>query len=100
MLFSLAMYDGKYAEACREWTGMTGTPVSVTSYVDSQEILGEKSMRISPTFTENLRYFFNYQLNHMYWRYFMWNSAGRQNDIQGQRRDYPRQLDFRHTIYR
>ena len=45
--------------------------------------LGEKSMRIKPTFMENLRYFFNYQLNHMYWRYFMWNFAGRQNDIQG-----------------
>ena len=34
-------------------------------------------------FGTNLRYFFNYQLNHMYWRYFMWNFAGRQNDIQG-----------------
>ena len=32
---------------------------------------------------DNLRYFLNYQLNHMYWRYFMWNFAGRQNDIQG-----------------
>ena len=31
----------------------------------------------------NLRFFFNYQLNHMYWRYFMWNFAGRQNDLQG-----------------
>ncbi len=83
MLFP-RMYDGKYAEAYREWTGMTGTPVSVTSYVDSQgNPLGEKSMRIKPTFMENLRYFFNYQLNHMYWRYFMWNFAGRQNDIQG-----------------
>jgi hypothetical protein len=34
-------------------------------------------------FMVNLRYFLNYQLNHMYWRYFMWNFAGRQNDIQG-----------------
>lgn len=31
----------------------------------------------------NLRYFLNYQLNHMYWRYFMWNFAGRQNDMAG-----------------
>ena len=55
MLFP-RMYDGKYAEAYREWTGMTGTPVSVTSYVDSQgNPLGEKSMRIKPTFMENLR---------------------------------------------
>lgn len=35
-----------------------------------------------PTFAENLTYFFRYQVNHMYWRYFMWNFAGRQNDIQ------------------
>jgi tetratricopeptide (TPR) repeat protein len=36
-----------------------------------------------PTFRENLTYFFDYQLGWMYWRYFMWNFAGRQNDIQG-----------------
>lgn len=35
-----------------------------------------------PGFGNNLRYFFSYQLGHMYWRYFMWNFAGRQNDIQ------------------
>lgn len=35
-----------------------------------------------PSFGENLTYFFKYQINHMYWRYFMWNFAGRQNDIQ------------------
>ena len=37
-----------------------------------------------PTFTQNLAYFFNYQLIHMYMRYFMWNFAGRQNDILNQ----------------
>ncbi len=36
-----------------------------------------------PTFAENLKFFFRYQLNFMYFRYFMWNFAGRQNDIQG-----------------
>ncbi len=36
-----------------------------------------------PTFTENLRFFFRYQIGFMYMRYFMWNFAGRQNDIQG-----------------
>ncbi|HEX2936551.1 MAG TPA: DUF2723 domain-containing protein [Bacteroidales bacterium] len=36
-----------------------------------------------PTFGENLRFFFSYQLGHMYFRYFMWNFAGRQNDILG-----------------
>ena len=38
---------------------------------------------LKPTFFQNLRYFFSYQVNYMYWRYFMWNFAGRQNDIQG-----------------
>lgn len=36
-----------------------------------------------PTYFQNLKFFLNYQLNHMYFRYFMWNFAGRQNDIQG-----------------
>ncbi len=36
-----------------------------------------------PTFGENLRYFFSYQLGYMYWRYFAWNFVGRLNDIQG-----------------
>ena len=44
--------------------------------------IGTDKERI-PTFGENLSYFFNYQLNWMYFRYFMWNFAGRQNDIQG-----------------
>jgi len=36
-----------------------------------------------PTQYDNLRFFFSYQLNFMYWRYFMWNFVGRQNDKQG-----------------
>ncbi len=36
-----------------------------------------------PTFSQNMHFFFTYQVGHMYWRYFMWNFAGRQNDIQG-----------------
>jgi len=36
-----------------------------------------------PTFVENIRFFINYQIGHMYFRYLMWNFAGRQNDIQG-----------------
>ena len=42
------------------------------------QVLGYK-----PSFGDNISYFINYQLNHMYWRYFMWNFAGRQNDFQG-----------------
>jgi hypothetical protein len=37
-----------------------------------------------PTKGENLRYFLTYQVNFMYWRYFLWNFVGRQNNIQGQ----------------
>jgi len=36
-----------------------------------------------PTFADNMKYFFRYQFNYMYWRYFMWNFAGRQDDYQG-----------------
>jgi hypothetical protein len=44
---------------------------------------GHKNQNQKPTFGQNLKYFFNYQIGHMYLRYFMWNFAGRQNDIQG-----------------
>ena len=36
-----------------------------------------------PTFGDNIKYFFSYQLRYMYWRYFLWNFAGRQDDYQG-----------------
>lgn len=44
--------------------------------------LGTDGQRL-PTFGENMTYFIRYQVNWMYFRYFMWNFAGRQNDIQG-----------------
>ena len=37
----------------------------------------------APTYADNINWFFTYQMAHMYWRYFMWNFAGKQNDIQG-----------------
>lgn len=43
---------------------------------------GITSEKVPPTFLENVRYLFSYQINFMYWRYFMWNFSGRQNDIQ------------------
>ncbi len=49
---------------------------------DTQTEIGNDGKRL-PTFGENLTYFFRYQVNWMYIRYFMWNFAGRQNDIQG-----------------
>ncbi len=43
---------------------------------------GESKVVKKPTFGENLKFFFSYQINHMYIRYFMWNFVGKQNDIQ------------------
>ena len=37
----------------------------------------------NPTIGQNFLYFFKYQMGYMYWRYFMWNFAGRQDDFQG-----------------
>ena len=68
--------DQSHTEAYKEWGKVKGTPVSI-------KIGSQKTTVTMPTFTENLRFFFNYQLNFMYWRYFMWNFSGRQNDIQG-----------------
>ena len=45
-------------------------------------LLGEKKEVVIPTQIENLKFFFRYQVNFMYWRYFLWNFAGRQNDRQ------------------
>lgn len=44
---------------------------------------GFKKTQTEPKFSNNIKFFVNYQINWMYWRYFMWNFAGRQNDIQG-----------------
>ncbi len=43
---------------------------------------GIKNEKVPPTMLENFRFFFDYQINFMYWRYFMWNFSGRQNDVQ------------------
>ncbi len=86
----------------RSWSGMTEIENEI-QYLEqnlsglSNEKLSEAKERIKelkaekPAMANNLRYFFDYQLNHMYFRYFMWNFAGRQNDIQGH--SYNRLLD-------
>ena len=55
-----------------------GETVQVTNY------RGERMSIKKPTFGQNLRFFLDYQCNWMYWRYFMWNFVGRQNDIESQ----------------
>jgi hypothetical protein len=68
--------DPDHESAYKYWGKVSGRKFTV----DSPS--GKKSV-VCPTFGENLRYFFNYQVGFMYLRYFMWNFAGRQNDIQG-----------------
>ena len=55
----------------------------VKGYEVPYDQCGEMIMVKMPTQWENIKFFFSYQLNWMYWRYFMWNFVGRQNDIQG-----------------
>ena len=61
---------------------VVGQPVDATVFVDDNGNSLQSTQVNVPTFSENLSFFFSYQLNFMYWRYFMWNFAGRQNDIQ------------------
>jgi len=77
MLFP-RMYSDKseHISAYKEWTNFKGRPVQVRTSEGTKTVM-------KPTFAENLAFFLDYQLNYMYWRYFMWNFAGRQNDIQG-----------------
>ena len=51
------------------------------SYMDDKAKQVRGAEHKKPTFFQNLIFFFDYQMNWMYWRYFMWNFAGRQNDI-------------------
>ena len=60
--------DPRYIDFYQMYTQGKGTRVKDATYR-------------KPTFGANLAYFFDYQLNWMYWRYFMWNFVGRQNDV-------------------
>lgn len=77
MLFP-RMYSSQphHVSAYKAWGDVKGKRVRF-------DYCGQQRTEYVPTFTENLRFFFNYQLNFMYFRYFMWNFSGRQNDIQG-----------------
>ena len=71
----------EYGEIVRDESGraVTGDVLDFGRTVYDQAT-GESF--VEPTFGENLYYFFTYQLNYMYWRYFLWNFVGRQDDIQ------------------
>lgn len=70
--------DSEHIEAYKQWANIKGRSVQVTG-----EDGEAKTIQI-PTFGENLKFFFRYQVNQMYFRYFMWNFSGRQSDIQSQ----------------
>ena len=76
MLFP-RMYSSAHRDAYESWMG--GVSGSEVQYDRCGEMVNVKV----PSQFENLRFFISYQCNFMYWRYFMWNFAGRQNDLQG-----------------
>ena len=76
MLFP-RMYDQAHTQDYESWMGgVDGTEVPY-------DRCGESLTVKMPSQLDNIRFFLSYQCNFMYWRYFMWNFAGRQNDIQG-----------------
>ena len=64
-MFFPRMHSARHAQAYEDWMG------------------GVEKKNGVPTMAENLRFFLSYQVNFMYWRYFLWNFVGRQNNIQG-----------------
>ncbi len=67
----------QHVRAYESWGRVEGRPLRVQQRDGSTQVINK------PTFAENLRFFFSYQLGHMYMRYLMWNFSGRQNDLQG-----------------
>ena len=81
MLFP-RMHDSGRAGAYESW--MSGAPTWLRGGRDiPYDRCGEPITVHMPSQFENIFFFLSYQCNFMYWRYFMWNFAGRQNDIQG-----------------
>ncbi|GAB4248512.1 MAG: DUF2723 domain-containing protein [Vicingaceae bacterium] len=83
---SIPNYDPKTTGFTRMWSPQKQ---HIRAYKQWSDFKGKKvrasngEMITIPTFGDNLRYMLRYQMGHMYWRYFMWNFAGRQNDVQG-----------------
>lgn len=76
--------DPNHVRGYKDWINYDSNKANVkpVEMYDSKKGFITKDIAM-PSFADNIAYFINYQLNHMYWRYFMWNFAGRQNDIQG-----------------
>lgn len=71
------MHDRAHAQEYEDWMG--GVQGDIVNY----DRCGQPVQVKVPSQWDNLKFFFSYQCNFMYWRYFMWNFAGRQNDVQG-----------------
>ncbi len=69
--------EARHIKAYKSWSDFKGKPMRYKVYGGKMETI------YKPTFAENMRFFFSHQVNWMYWRYFLWNFAGRQNDVQG-----------------
>lgn len=84
-MFFPRMYSSQahHKRAYRTWTDFKGKKTSKTKVYDRTTGRIIKTKITLPTFAENMRFLLNYQFNFMYWRYFMWNFTGRQNDMQG-----------------
>ena len=67
----------KHIQYYKKWSDFIGRPIK------TRDLSGKIVTIEKPTFVENMKFFFRYQLGWMWGRYFMWNFAGRQNDIQG-----------------
>ncbi len=69
--------EARHIDQYKKWTNLKGVKKRVTG--DD----GHTKVITMPTFFENLKFFWEYQVKYMYVRYFMWNFSGRQNDLQG-----------------
>ena len=78
-MFFPRLYSSDHAQQYEMWIGQ---PVTNTVRAENASYTGVPYVKI-PTQWDNMRFFINYQINFMYWRYFLWNFVGRQNDIQG-----------------
>ena len=77
-MFFPRMYSSKpeHIKEYKKWANIKGHKIR------AKNNRGEMQTFYKPTFIENMRFLFKYQIGHMYWRYFMWNFSGRQNDFQ------------------
>lgn len=84
--YSLPNYDSKYEVFFpRIWSDQKNHVINYKQLTDLNIQLDERGNMVegeTPSFADNFQFFMNYQVGHMYWRYFLWNFVGRQNDIQ------------------